>query len=202
MTIPMFGFVLLSFLLLAVVLAVAVFFAFRSGESGHTKVSGPAGCLIAFALLLIAGVGAAGLFVVALIRVPTEAVRHGPLESIEWRWDKEAGATVPADGSEGSEGRNSRGMQGTLRVTAELRGTQDPSDVMKWLRRRTDAETHIAVREERDEVGEMVTIVELTLPPDHDVARELRQMRRELERDLPDLNLPSGVKVTFRGPDE
>jgi hypothetical protein len=56
----MFGFVLLVFLLLATILAVGVFLAFKSGEQGKTKLGGFAGCAIALALLVIAGLGAVG----------------------------------------------------------------------------------------------------------------------------------------------
>ncbi len=93
MHIPMFGFVLLAFLLLGVVLAVAVFFAFKSGNAGQTRLSGPAGCLIALALLVIAGIGAIGLAIVALVTLPAEAMKHGPVKSFELQFPDEE--TVP-----------------------------------------------------------------------------------------------------------
>jgi hypothetical protein len=37
---------------------------------------------------------------------------------------------------------------------------------------------------------------------DHELSRDLGEVRRDLERDLPDLQLPSGIKVEFRGPDD
>jgi hypothetical protein len=191
----MFGFVLLAFLLLAVVLAVAVFFAFKSGQAGQTKLSGPAGCMVALALLLIAGIGAIGLVIVALVTLPSEAVRRGPVKSLEWRFPAhEDEATSPDSPARADD-------QGTS-LTIELRGLQDPSEVMKWLRKRTDSGTHIAVHEGKDEDGKPMTVIELTLPESHDVTRELRDMRRDLEEDEPDLRLPSSVKIVFRGPDD
>src|SRR5690349_11472865 len=124
MHIPMFGFVLLAFLLLGVILAVAVFFAFKSGTAGQTKLSGPAGCLIALALLVIAGIGATGLAIVALVTIPAEAVKHGPVKSFELRF--------PEDDEHAESGL--RRVLGP-HVTIELRGLQDPSEVMKWLRK-------------------------------------------------------------------
>lgn len=187
MHVPMFGFVLLAFLMLAVVLAVAVFFAFKSGNAGQTKLSGPAGCFIALALLVIAGIGAIGLSIVALVTIPSEMFKRGPVKSVELQ--------MPGDEKPGSSVHGPH-------LSIELRGLQDPSDVMKWLRKRTDSETRIAVHEGRDKSGKPVTVVELTLPDDHDVAHELRDMRRELEEDVPDLRLPKSVKIEFRGPEE
>jgi hypothetical protein len=193
----MFGFVLLAFLLLAVVLAVAVFFAFKSGNAGQTKLSGPAGCLIALALLVIAGVGAVGLGIVAVVTLSSEAVKHGPVKSFELQFPEDEGNERAGSGM-GMEKSEVRGPH----LTIELRGLQDPADVMKWLRKRTDSETRIAVHEGKDKSGKVVTVIELTLPEDHDVTNELRDMRRDLERDVPDLRLPKSVRVEFRGPEE
>jgi len=190
MHIPMFGFVLLAFLLLGVILAVAVFFAFKSGNAGQTKLSGPAGCLIALALLAIAGIGAIGLTIVALVTIPSEMIKHGPVKSAKVEFPEDDKGGVAGAGRHGSH------------LTIELRGAQDASDVMKWLRKRTDSETSIAVHAGRDTSGQPVTVIELTLPEDHDVTQELRDMRRDLEEDVPDLRLPKSVRIEFRGPDE
>jgi hypothetical protein len=193
MHIPMFGFVLLAFLLLGVVLAVAIFFAFKSGNAGQTKLSGPAGCFIALALLVIAGIGAIGLTIVALVTLPAEAMKRGPVKSFELRFPED-------DLGAASEG-GLRRVHGP-HVTIELRGLQDPSDVMKWLRKRTDSQTNITVHEGKDASGKAITVIELTLPEGHDVTQRLRETRRDLEEDLPDLRLPKSVKIEFRGPDE
>jgi hypothetical protein len=194
----MFGFVLLSFLLLAVVLAVAVFFAFKSGQAGQTRMSGPAGCMVALALLVIAGIGGLGLLIVGLVNIPNEAVKHGPVKSWEFRWDDEGeGREAPApDAPRASDERDE------VRLTVTLRGLEDPSKVMKWLRKRTDADTKISVREDKDADGKPVTVIELSVDADHELSRDLREVRRDLERDLPDLKLPTGIKVEFRGPDD
>ncbi len=199
MHVPMFGFVLLAFLLLGVVLAVAVFFAFKSGNAGQTKLSGPAGCLIALALLVIAGIGAVGLGIVAVVTLSSEAVRHGPVKSFEFKFPEDEGRGQGGTHAGVDAGKSE--AQGP-HLTIELRGLQDPADVMKWLRKQTDSQTRIAVHESKDKSGETVTVIELMLPEDHDVTNELRDMRRDLERDMPDLRLPKSVKVEFRGPNE
>lgn len=197
MRIPMFGFALLAFLLLAVVLAVAVFFAFRSGEQGKTKLGGFAGCAIALALLVVAGLGAIGTLIVGLVSIPGEAIRHGPVKSFEWRWNSEEDATVPAPDAP----RSSR-AEAPFRVRVELRGTQDSHEVMRWIRKRTDERTTISVHEERDAKGEAVTIVEITPRLDVHDRGQLEEIFRDLKRDIPDLKLPAGGRIELRGPDD
>lgn len=193
MRIPMFGFALLAFLLLAVVLAVAVFFAFRSGEHGKTKLSGCAGCAVALGLAFVAGLGALGLAVVSLLNVKTEWIRHGPVKSAEFEW---------RDTTQGPDGRGTGAIEAPVRLRLELRGGMDEQDFMKWLRRETSAETMIGVHEEEAASGERVTVVELTLPTSDHARRDLARARRELEKALPDLRLPTGARIEFKGPDD
>lgn len=191
--IPMFGFALLVFVLLAVVLAVAVFLAFRSGEQGKTKLGGLAGCAIALALLLITGAAALGLLIVSVISIPSEAVRHGPVKSFEFQW----GEATPTPGESPRDPNAS-----PLRLRIEMRGVRDTTEIMKWLREQTDEHTHIAVREETDPSGKAFTVVELSIPLDEHEGRELRRIRHDLEQHLPDLRLPASVHVEFEGPDD
>ncbi|MBL8859475.1 MAG: hypothetical protein JNL28_13265 [Planctomycetes bacterium] len=193
MLFPMFGFALLAFLILALVVAVAVFFIFKSGEQGKTKLNGCAGCAIGFALLAIAGLGALGLVFVSVVSLPSEAVRHGPVKALEFHWDESA----PAPDEPGRQAAAS-----PLHVRVEMRGVKDHADVMKWLRKRTKSETHIAVHEEVGEDGEAYTVAELSLPVSKNQRRELKELRSQLERDMPDFNIPSGVRIELRGPND
>jgi len=189
----MFGFALLAFLILALILAAAIYFAFRSGEQGKTKLSGCAGCAIALALLFIAGLGAAGLVFVSVLSLPNEAVRHGPVKAFEFHWDEAA----PSPDEPAREAAAS-----PLHIRVEMRGVKDHSEIMKWLRKRTKSETHIAVHEETDADGSSFTVAELSVPVTKNQRRELRDLQRDLERDLPDLHFPSGVRVELRGPND
>lgn len=190
MRFPMFGFALLAFLLLAVILAVAVFFAFKSGEQGKTKLGGAAGCLIALALLVVSGMGAIGLLIVAAVAAPGELARHGPVRSLEWRWN--------SDSHHASDGHD----EAPFHVRVELRGTQDSQGVMRWIRKRTDERTTLSVHEEHDDRGEPFTVIEITPRLDIHDRRELDEIFRSLQKDLPDLQLPAGGRIEIKDPDE
>src|SRR5438034_7536604 len=127
---PMFAFYLLAFLLVAAVLAVAVFLAFKSGAQGQTKLGGCAGCAIAFALLLVAGLGAVGIGFVALMHLPNQALRRGPFRRFHMEFPEE-GSTTPtpptapgASSGETSEDGLKRVHPGgkSLKLVLELRG--------------------------------------------------------------------------------
>ena len=195
MRFPMFGFALLVFLLLATVLAVAVFFAFKSGEQGKTKLSGFAGCMIALALLAIAGIGAIGSIVVGVVSIPNEMSRRGPVKSFEWHWNSDSSAPDPDEPDSAKE-------EAPFRVRVELRGTQDSQSVMRWIRKRTDERTSIGVHEEVDKDGDTVTVVEITPRLDVHDRKEIQEIFEELKKDLPDLKLPAGGRIELRGPND
>lgn len=213
----MFGFALLCFLLLAVVLAIAVFIAFRSGEKGQTKLGGCAGCAIAAALLVIGGIGAVGLVIVGVFSFASEAVKHGPVRSFGFEWDESRHDSAQMGSSGSSEAQRSSeslapapgtATEGAkvehrpLRLTLEVRGEQGAAKVLEWLRKKTDAPVSIAVRETHRDADGPITTIELSVPLDDDDRADLNEMRRDLEQDLPDLKLPKGVKVEFRGPND
>lgn len=207
--VPMFGFGLLLFVLLAVVLAVAVFLAFKSGEQGKTKLGGCAGCAIAMALLLIAGMGALGLVIVAIVSIPDEAVRRGPVKKFELHWGEDANAPRTADGGESVRSELAPGDSPTpapapspLRLRLELRGMADASSVIRWLRPRVDEDAVISVAEGRDDAGRSFTVLDVTIPLSPQDREGLTRLRHDLERDLPDFHMPTGVTLELRGPDE
>jgi hypothetical protein len=215
---PMFGFTCLSFLMLLVILAIASWLVFRSGEKGSTRLSGCAGCAIGFALLAIAGLGALGFLAVAVVSAPVEMVRHGPFRKFEFHWPKD-----------GDEDRSSRrgapdaprepGAPGEPDAPGEPRelGEPDASDryparlsltlregsnvgeiagaISEWLREESDGDLDVRVRSESTFDGE-VTRLEFRLP----VSRaELEELRDELRRELPRLRLPESLEIEVRG---
>jgi hypothetical protein len=188
----MFGFALLAFLLLAVVIAVAVFFAFKSGEQGKTKLGGFAGCLIALALLVIAGMGAIATMIVAAVSIPGEAMRHGPVRSFEWHWNSDDAPDAP----------HAADSDAAFRVRVELRGTADNQSVMRWIRKNTDERTMLSVHEETDSKGEPCTVIDITPRLDVRDKRDLREIFESLQRDLPELKLPAGGRIEIKDPDE
>lgn len=190
--IPMFGFALLIFVFLAVILAIAVFFAFKSGAQGKTKLGGFAGCMVALALLFIAGVAGIALVILSLMSIPSEAVRHGPVKSFEFQWRDNS--PEPSD----PHAESPSPVHGRI----ELHGVVDATPVLKWLREKTDPSTHLAVREDKDADGQACTVIELTRPMDQGEREEWRQMWRDLEKSMPDFRFPTGVRIVLRGPDE
>lgn len=217
---PLFGFALLVFVLLAVVLAIGIFFAFKSGEQGKTKLGGCAGCAIGFALLVITGMGAVGLIVVSVAALPGELLRHGPVESVELTWDEgrgraeaESPSTPPAPAEVAPRGADantpaapsastperSRSEAGDVQLRVVLRGDADPGEVVRWLRRRTDADARIRVTEARTASGASSTVIEVIVPLSAGQRERLQELRREIEKEAPDLRLPRGAKVELRG---
>jgi hypothetical protein len=87
-------------------------------------------------------------------------------------------------------------------VRVEMRGVQDHGEIMQWIRQRTQSETHIAVHEETGPDGEPYTVAELSVPVSKNQRRELKKLRSDLERDLPELHFPSGVRIELRGPND
>ena len=192
---PMFSFACISFLMLGVILAVACWLAFRSGKAGTTKLGGPAGRLVAFALLVVAGLGAIFCITIAVIDAPNEILRNGPVRRIEAHWPD--GPTESGSGGSGAaarpDGKSPRGLH--LRI--EMTGG-DEAAISRWLRDKTDGDVTFTVDTVDGPEGR-ITRIDAVIPiSEHD----LRDLQRDLERDLPNLNLPSGVKIELRGKDD
>jgi hypothetical protein len=181
---PMFGFFLLAFLALLLILAIAAFLVFKSGEPGTSKLSGPAGCAIGCALIVLAGMGAIGTGCVALLALPDEVVRHGPIESFEFHWDDQ-----PLEKDD----------QLALKLT--LRGNIDPARVSRWVRENVHGNATIQI-ETRGEGDERRVEVLVRMPLSRHEREELERARRDLERELPTLDVPDSVKIELRGPND
>lgn len=198
----MFGYALLVFVLLAAVAAVALFFAFKSGEQGKSKLSGFAGCWIALALLVVAFLGAIGLVVVAIANAPNEIVKHGPVKSFELQWDSDG----DEDGLEPGEKRPAKPLvprenRSGPRLVIDLKSSEGAAEIVRWIR--DNVEGDLAIASEEVEVdGERRARVTLHLKLAPGERAELEEVKRELERELPNLRIPDGVKVELRDADE
>lgn len=212
MRMPMFGFLLLGFLLFAAVVAVACYLVFKSGEQGKTKLSGCAGCAIGLGLLSFAGLGALGCTAIAILDSGNEAVRHGPIKSFEWRWPQgrhDRDAHADEDGSEAHDGESSGDASNrdesdpdeshSFELRVVVRGSADyaiAGQISRWLHEQTDADVSVRTRV-RIQDGEEVTEIEFGLPLSDE---ELAEIRRNFERDVSGIPLPEGVRVEMKSP--
>ena len=190
---PMFGFFGLGFLFFAAVVAVAVWLAVRSGEKGSTKLGGFAGCAIALALLVIAGLGALGCTAIALLNTPNEIVRRGPVKSIELHASDEHGshgqlekADEGADEDEAPETDSEHAV--SLRFVIE---GVEPGQITRWIREHTDGDVSYSITTGAGEDGNAVHL-DISLPI---TDRELHRMRADFHRDFPNLRLPESIKL-------
>lgn len=191
---PMFGFFGLGFLLFATIVAVAVWLAVRSGEKGSTKLGGFAGCAIALALLVIAGLGALGCTTIALLNTPNEMVQRGPVKSFEFHWDDEHGLRHEVGDEDEWEARDE---DSAVRLRFEIQGVE-PGQVTRWIRENTDGDVSFTITTSEDEEGKVVHL-DVSLPISED---EVRRFREDFHRDFPDLRLPESIKVELRHEDD
>lgn len=189
MRMPMFGFTCLSFLMLLVVIAVAAWLVFRSGEPGKTKLTAPAGCAIGCAILLLGGLGALGCTAVVLLSAPDELVRRGPIEKFELSWP-DASETSPEDAD--AAGRYPARLRLTLRDGG--RAEELAGEISRWLREETQGDLSVEIR--REDGG---TVLEFSLPATRE---ELEDLRRDLKREFPRVRLPNRMEVDIREPGE
>jgi len=198
---PMFGFAVLAFLLLCAILAFAVWFATRgAADPGRSRVNGPAGCAIGCALLAIAGLGALGTAAVILVNLPAEWARHGPISRLELRYHDDAAPESEADA--GAADRTDDVRQGpAVHAEIELRPGSDAGPILRALRREVSSGLDVTVRTiERD--GTSRTVLEIEAPLDAQARRELREVLRDLEAEIPDLDVPAGIVLEIRGPND
>lgn len=194
MLFPMFGFALLAFLLLAVLLVLAVWFATRgAADPARTRLSGPAGIAIGCAVLLVAAFGALATIVVVLVNLPGEIARRGPISRIELRYAEEE----PARATDGP----AREAGPRIRAEIELRPGVEAGPVVAVLRRKIASDLDLDVRTIERE-GARRTVIAVDGRLDARARRELADVLRDLREDLPGLDLPAGIVVEVRGPDD
>lgn len=185
---PMFGFSCLGFLLVCAILAVAAWFVLRTGKDGQAKIGGLGGCAIALALLLVAGVAAVGCSAVAFLGARMEAVRRGPVRDVTLLWE------TPEDARE----ELARDERHAVLLRIELRDVEDAATITRWFRENTDGGLTISVQEKDGPEGP-VTVIEVGLPISRE---EVLEVKRELEREIPSLRIPEGVRVEVKDPND
>ena len=220
---PMFGFAALAFLMIGVILAVAVWVAFRSGGSGTTKLGGFAGCMVAVALVFVAGLGTIACLLVVGITAPAELARNGPVKKIEAHWpnlhgksgdskgdskqeseksdeesDEESETSEkPADASADAPTHATEHEDHGLHIRVEVAGGNE-AKISRWFRDHVHGDVRFHTEPIHGPDGRRTRIdIQIPIP---DV--EIRKLRSDLERDLPDLNLPSGVTIELKTDDE
>jgi len=193
----MYYFVILAFLLLCTILAVAIWFALRgAADPGRTRVSGPAGCAIGCALLVIFGFGVLVTGAVVIANLPGEWARHGPVERFSLRWKESPGPNAPR----GLAPMDPTLVDPTLYAEIELRPGYEAGPVLRVLRSKVSSGLVVNVRPlERD--GVVRTVIGIEAPLDEHDRRELREFLRELR--VEDTGeLPEGIVVDIRGPND
>ena len=196
---PMFGFAFLGFLMIGVILAVACWLAFKSGKDGTTKLGGPAGCFMALALMFVAGLGALGCAAIALVNAPGELLRNGPIRKIEahvhdWKAEHEGADEADEPGEHGERGEAERkGVHFRIEMTGG-----NAQEISRWFREHTDGDMTVSVTTLAGPDGPRTRVdIELPIPES-----ELREIRRDFERDLPNLKLPNDVRIELKGADD
>jgi len=211
---PMFGFAAIAFLMLGVILAVAVWIAFRSGQAGSTKLGGLGGCLVALALVFVAGLGAVACLVIAVVNAPNEFVRNGPVRKIEAHWPDvhknhgkkgepaaEPGKSAPEDrgdaqGEKDEKEEKDEDAHG-MHIRVEIAGG-DSAAIARWFREHTEGDFEVRT-EPIDGPDGRRTRIDIRIPVSD---AEMRDLRNDLERDLPNLNLPRGVTIELKGDED
>jgi hypothetical protein len=199
---PLFGFGCLAFVLICTVIAIALFFIFKSGEKGSTKLGGCAGAAIGCALVFVACLAALFVFFVAAATAKSELVKNGPVKSFEFELEPDsrppAPPGMPGQARPDRQGLDRQGLAphtlAVLRV--ELRGGADANDISNrvtdWLRDNTDGQ--IAVHSQRvDKNG--VTTLEFGVDVDQG---QLDDLRRGLRQAVPGWRLPKRAKVEIK----
>lgn len=198
---PMFAFAGFGFLVIAGILAIACWLAFKSGRNGTTKLGGAAGCFIALALVFVAGLAALSCTAIAALNAPNEILRRGPVRRIEAQWpplhdehekDMDGKPEAPDESSEAPE-EHAHG----LHIRIELDG-EDATAVSRWFREHTEGDMTVSIEKLKGANGPR-TRVDIELPISDD---EIREIREQFERDLPELNLPEGVRIELKGEDD
>jgi hypothetical protein len=197
---PMFAFFGLGFLLFCAIIAVAVFLAVKSGREGSTKLGGFAGCAIALALLVTAGIGAIGCTAIAIVNAPNEFVQRGPVKRLELHLDDD-GAPARAGGTPGEDEPEDESAPLDEKHAVSLRF--DIAGIDSARSRAGSATTRTAtspytISTEVGEGGEVLHL-DVSLPISR---RELRRFRANFHRDFPDVRLPRRVEIELRHEDD
>jgi hypothetical protein len=190
---PVFGFGCLAFVLICTILAVALFFVFKSGEKGSTKLGAPAGCLVGCALVFLALLAALGVTLVLSFHAKQEFVRHGPFKRFEFDLEPPRSLPPGAPAEPGAENATRH-----ARLTIELKSDQGwadlSEDITGWLRERISSEIGVRIETRTSDTGpHTLLIFEVDLP-----ASEIEGLRRDLREVLPTLRLPQHIEAELK----
>jgi hypothetical protein len=188
----MFGFGCLAFVLICVVIAVACFLVFKSGEQGKTKLGAPAGCLIGCALLCMALLAALGVTLVLSLHAEQELVRHGPLKRFEF--DLEPPAEHPAEPAQPGAEPPSRHARLTIELASDQGWADLSEDITGWLREHVSGEIGVRIENRADPAGprtELIFEVDVS-------GSELEGLRHDLREVLPTLRLPRHIEAELK----
>jgi hypothetical protein len=203
---PMFGFTAFAFLLVCAIIALATFLVFKSGEQGTTKLSGCAGCAIGFALIVVAGLATLVTFVVMVSTVQGELVRNGPLRKLELRMDdhdaedghdadrKESESERAEPSAPGAPGEAKHDDEHVVHLKLTVRGKEAPAEISEWIRENTSVDLTVTITTHGD-----TTVMDYGFPMTRD---ELKELREKLRKEIPGMQLPKGVEIEVKDPDE
>jgi hypothetical protein len=142
---PPFGFYALCLLLWLCLLALIAWLLLRRGAKGTNKLSGAAGCLLALAFGAMALLGAVGVLLVALLDIPDQWLRHGPVRKLEFILPNEPTPLPQGHSVETEFDTDSPQRQARLRVSldAESPWIEVSEEISRWLRRQVPGDIHL-----------------------------------------------------------
>jgi len=188
----MFGFGCLAFVLVCTILAVAVYFVFKSGEKGTTKLGAPAGCLVGCSLLIVALLAGFGVVLVLSANAKQELVRHGPFKRFEF--DLEPRNPPPGAAPSAPGERSSRHARLSIELTSDEGWADLSEDITTWLRENVSGEIGVRIETRPTDKGpHTLLIFEVDVPE-----RELDELRRDLREVLPTLRLPEHIEAELK----
>lgn len=181
-----------GFLLLLTLIGLALILGFRRGAKGGAPrvLSG----ILLFGGTLVLGLLATIFTAVLLaVTVVTKVVEHGPVRSIEIvrTADPDDPASSVLDGllQSGLDPRY------PIHVLVEYRGDYDRVRLARWLERKTDGEVELVAETPVEGSAGRLTRLDFGVRISR---RELRELEREFEREVPLLDFPQGFRVQFR----
>jgi hypothetical protein len=181
-----------GFLLLLTLIGLALILGFRRGaKTGAPRVlSG----ILLFGGTLVLGV-LATVFTAALlaVTVATKIVEHGPVRSIEI-----VRTADPADPAANVlEDLLQAGLDPRypVHVLVEYRGDYDSARLTRWLDRKTDGDVELVDESPVEGSSGRVTRLDFGVRISR---RDLTQLERDFEREVPLLDFPQGFRMRFR----
>lgn len=191
---PPFAFYALALLLWFALLALIAWLWFRSGAQGQNKLSGAAGCLISLAFGFMALLGALAIGIVALVSIPDELVRRGPIRKLEF--EREAAPSAPSDPFSIETDTDAKPVRARLRIELSdgAAGPAISQEVVQLLRGIASGEIQVQAREVD---GRTLLTYEFEV-----FDRDWRALDASLRSVEPSWALPTKAKLEIKSKDE